>query len=96
MSRRLGLKLKFTRAGSTAEPMDVRYSVGGTATNGIDYVTLPGTLTIPTQKKSANLVVQPYADGAFEPTETIEIEVLTGDAYSPSFASKKVTIQLND
>jgi len=94
--QKAGIKLQFTRTGSTAAPITVNYNIGGTATNGIDYVTLPGALTIPAKKKSATLVIKPYADGAFEPTETVEIELLPGAGYSPSVASNKVTIQLSD
>src|SRR5262249_57658956 len=34
-------------SGSTAIPLTVNYALSGTATNGTDYVTLPGTATIP-------------------------------------------------
>jgi hypothetical protein len=36
-----------SRTGSTAGALSVSYSVGGTATNGTDYMPLSGTVTIP-------------------------------------------------
>jgi T5SS/PEP-CTERM-associated repeat protein len=81
-------KVKLIRSGPTTAPLTVHYRVGGSAENGIDYVTLPGTLEIPVKKKSATLVVQPFVDGVPEPVETIDIEVLPGDDYAPSVPSK--------
>ena len=34
----------FTRSGPTNFPLELRYGVGGSAVNGFDYVSLPGTL----------------------------------------------------
>lgn len=86
-SAKSGAKVQFKRAGPTTAPMTVHYEVGGTAENGVDYVALPGMVEIPTKKKSATIVVKPFVDGLFEPTETITIEVLPGDDYQPSVPS---------
>ena len=83
-----GLKLKLVREGDTSAPLLVAYAVRGTAENGIDYELLPGTLEIPAGKKSAKLVVTPRADGRIEGPETIEIELLPGEDYTPSLFSK--------
>src|SRR6185312_12325585 len=37
----------ISRTGSTAAPLTVHYSLGGTAKNGVDYQTLSGSATIP-------------------------------------------------
>jgi T5SS/PEP-CTERM-associated repeat protein len=92
-SAKAGAKLTFTRKGDTSAPMTVNYQVSGSATNGIDYATLPGTFVIPAKKKSATLAILPYNDGYFEPTETIEVELLPGDQYSVGLTSK-VSIDL--
>jgi hypothetical protein len=36
-----------TRTGATGEALTVFYSLGGSASNGADYASLPGSLTIP-------------------------------------------------
>ena len=41
----------------------VYYTVSGTAQGGIDYSNLPGVLTIPAGQWSADIVIQPIADG---------------------------------
>jgi len=73
--------------------MTVSYRLGGTARNGVDYATLPGTIDIPAKKKGAMLVIRPLVDGIVEGPETIEIEVLPGDDYAPAIPSS-VTIAL--
>jgi hypothetical protein len=83
-----GLKVAFQREGDASQPLLVQYAVGGTARNGFDYEALPGAIEIPAGKKSAKLVVRPFRDGAFEETETIELEVLPGDGYAPGLLSK--------
>lgn len=89
-----GAKVKFTRAGGDlSQPLLVSYGVGGTATEGIDYEALPGVLEIPARKKSATLVVRPFADGAVEATETIELSVVPSEAATPSLAAS-VSIEL--
>jgi hypothetical protein len=94
-SAKAGGKLTFTRKGDTSAPMTVNYKVGGSADNGVDYATLPGTFVIPAKRKSATLAILPYNDGFFEPTETIEVELLPGDQYSVGLTSK-VSIDLQN
>jgi hypothetical protein len=46
-----------TRQGPTNAPLTVFYSISGTATNGADYVALPGSVTIPVGSNSASITV---------------------------------------
>src|SRR5437667_398021 len=48
-----------SRTGSTAAAVTVRYSLGGTPQNGVDYQTLSGSVTIPAGASSADLKVVP-------------------------------------
>jgi hypothetical protein len=43
--------------GNTNNPFNVFYTIGGTASNGVDYVTLPGVLSIPAGAPSAQIIV---------------------------------------
>ena len=47
------------RTGSTVSDLTVFYSIGGTAQNGVDYVTLPGQVTIPAGKSFALITIIP-------------------------------------
>jgi gliding motility-associated-like protein len=55
--------------------LTIDYSVGGTATNGVDYPNLPGQVTFPAGEDSVQFYVTPSGDGLTEGTETIEISV---------------------
>ncbi len=48
-------------------------SIGGTATNGVDYPMLPNLLTIPTGSDSVRLVISPFYDHISEGMETIRL-----------------------
>lgn len=65
----------ISRSGPTNLPLDVFYSVGGTAANGLDYQFLPGMLRIPAGASGASLVVWPIDDTLVEGTETILIRL---------------------
>jgi hypothetical protein len=44
----------------------VNYTVGGTATNGVDYTTIPGSITIPAAQTTATQVIAPLQDNVVE------------------------------
>jgi Calx-beta domain-containing protein/K319-like protein len=88
---------RFTRAGSTAAPLVVRYTLGGGATNGADYNSLSGTVTIPAGQATANVTIVPINDSAFEGPETVDITVAPDAAYTVgSPAAARLTIDDND
>jgi hypothetical protein len=86
-TKRGGTKIKVLRGGDRSTALAVGYKVGGTAQSGPDFEALSGIVEIPAGKKSATILVRPIADGAFEPGETIEVELLPGEGYSVGFAS---------
>jgi len=47
------------RAGPTNSDLAVDYSIGGTATNGVDYAALPGVATIPAGQREALITIIP-------------------------------------
>lgn len=86
-----------TRDGVTTAPLAVSYTVGGTATNGIDYQTLNGTVTIPAGQASATIVVTPIDDSLFEGNETVVITLNSSANYVVTASSSAtVTIADND
>ena len=65
----------ISRTGDTGFPVTVYYSLGGTASNRIDYSSLPGSITIPAGALSAEVTVDPIDDLLVEGTETVEVSI---------------------
>ncbi len=72
----------FSRTG-TAGALTVNYSISGTATNGVDYTSLSGSVIIPDTQSGINLVMTPINDVTVEGTETVTLTVLPGTGYGP-------------
>ena len=72
--------ITFTRPGNTDEEASFDISVGGTATNGVDYFLIGQTLTFEAGENTVSLPILAYQDGITEGTETITITVESGIA----------------
>ena len=70
-----------SRFGATNDSLDVAYDIGGTATNGVDYVALPGLVTIPAGKRRAAVTVVPLDDGTPDITSTVVLKLVSGTNY---------------
>jgi hypothetical protein len=69
------------RYGATATALTVRYTLGGTSSNGVDYVLLPGTVTIPAGQTNAVVTVTPT--GAIPGlTQTLTLTLAADPAYA--------------
>jgi Metallo-peptidase family M12B Reprolysin-like/Calx-beta domain len=99
------LVYNFTRAGSTANPLNgINFSVGGTATLSTDYSqtgaasfnSSNGTINFAAGSTSANLTIDPSADTAVELDETIVITLAAGTDYTVGTSSAITGIILND
>ena len=60
----------LTRAGDLTQAITVNYTLTGTATNGIDYSNLPGTVNFAAGDRTATVTVTPTDDNISEGTET--------------------------
>ncbi|QYM80330.1 hypothetical protein K0B96_06870 [Horticoccus luteus] len=79
----------FTRAGSTDQPLTISYVVAGSATAGIDYETLPGSVTFAAGRANISVNVVPRGDHG----GTVKLTLLTGSTYEPATpSSATVTI----
>ncbi len=67
----------FTLGSAVSTPTVINYNVGGTATNGVDYNTIPTSVTIPANQLSTSFQITPVSDGIAEGLETIIIDVQT-------------------
>jgi hypothetical protein len=75
------------RTGSLAESVTAPYELSGAAINGVDYVELPGVVTIPAGSSSATIVINPIADGVAEPVETVGLALQAAalDVFPPPY-----------
>jgi hypothetical protein len=91
-----GLKsgvLTVTRSAVTSSPLTVTYAVHGSATPGLDYVALPGSVTIPSNAASATIAVTPRDDSEIEPIEYVTLDLIA-PANATVGAQGTATIQL--
>jgi hypothetical protein len=70
-----------TRTGDTTNPLTVNYTLSGTATNGVDYSSLPLSVTIPAGSASTTFQVRPIVGTAVKPDENVVLTLSTNSAY---------------
>ena len=66
------------RDSATNTALTVYYSIGGTAINGVDYVTLPTSVTIPAGQRYALITIDPLddMDSSYRPYDTVILSLL--------------------
>ena len=72
----------FTRFGTTNTPLQVFFTISGTASNGVDYVAISNSFVIPAGQLSAALPIIPIDDNLVEGDETLTLTLLPDAAYS--------------
>ncbi|AVQ71321.1 hemolysin [Microcystis sp. MC19] len=72
----------FTRNGSTTSALTANYTVGGTATNGTDYASIPTSVTFAAGSSTATVTVDPTADTTVESDETVALTLASGTGYT--------------
>ena len=87
-------RLIFQRLGNPAEPVRIRYAVGGSARNGEDISMLDGDLTLGAEETQVELIIGALEDDLQEPDETVVIKLIDDPTYrlDPSSAWAQVTI----
>ncbi|MEI8203652.1 MAG: choice-of-anchor L domain-containing protein [Bacteroidota bacterium] len=70
--------ISFVTQTPVSSPLTINYTIGGTATNGTDYPTIPTSVTIPVGQDSAAIIIHPVLDGITEGTETVILSVSNG------------------
>ena len=83
----------FTRnGGDTTQSLGVTFTVGGTATNGVDYTTIPTTISFASGQTSVTVPVNVLIDNVVDPNETVILTIQTSPAYAIGTAIATVTI----
>ena len=83
------------RDGDLTAALVVNYNVSGSASNGVDFAALAGTVTIPAGAASANISVAPIDDALLEGDETV-ILALTNTVNYDVGTPGSATIFLHD
>ncbi len=72
----------FTRFGTTNTPLQVFFTISGVASNGVDYVSIPNSFTIPAGSVSAILPIMAIDDLIVEGPEKMTLTLVSNAAYS--------------
>jgi Bacterial Ig domain/Calx-beta domain len=80
------------RLGSTNGDLTVSYEIGGTATNGVDYVPLPDSVTIPAGERRALITVVPLDDGPPDINSTVVLKLTASTNYVLGFPRRAAAI----
>ena len=72
------------RSGPTNSDLTVNFQLRGSASNGVDYVELPSSVTIPAGKRSADVVVIPIDDNLVEGPEPVILKLSPSPCPDPS------------
>ncbi len=79
---------RFTRSSNLMQASQtVKFTVGGTATRGIDYIDFPDSIIIQPGKMFADLVIFPIDDNVVEPIEAVSISVASNTVCAISIDS---------
>ena len=88
--------IKFSRTGPTDSPLDVAYSVSGTATNGTDYEQLDGHITIAAGAASVDIGITPINDLDPEADESLSVNLIADPGYRVGEANTATVTIVDD
>jgi len=73
------------RIGATNDDLNVNYDIGGTASNGVDYVTLPGSVTVAAGERRAAITIVPIDDGPPDVNKTVVLTLKPSTNTPPDY-----------
>jgi N-acetylneuraminic acid mutarotase len=85
----------ISRSGDLSNPLPVYFTIGGTATNGVDYDTINSPVIIPAGQASIDVIVNPHDDAVAENLESITLTLVSQANYAIGAASN-ATIRIAD
>jgi hypothetical protein len=75
-------RFQVSRIGELTTAITVNYVMSGTASNGVDYTLVSGTVTLAAGEVSRTVVVDPLADALVEGTEWAILSLSDGTGYT--------------
>jgi len=73
------------RLGDASSDLTVNYSIGGTASNGVDYAALPGFVTIPAGSAYALIPIVPIDTGTSNVSKTVVLTLTPSTNTPPDY-----------
>ena len=89
-------QFKVTCMPTVTKNLSVRYTVSGSASNGVDYVSLSGTVIIPAGATGVLIPITPKDDTLKEGTEMVSLTLTAQPAYQLGTSNSKMSIVDND
>ncbi|MFT6746150.1 MAG: gliding motility-associated-like protein [Glaciecola sp.] len=89
-------ELKITRESKLYQTLSVDYTIGGTATNGVDYELLGNNVTFAAGEASKTIEIKPLSDALSEGVETVILKFDNPDVCDVSIDSLTFTYQIMD
>lgn len=83
------------RYGDTNDDLTVTYDIGGSATNGVDYVPLSGSVVIPAGQRHADITVVPIDDGPPDISSTVVVKLTGQTNYVLGYPRKAAALILD-
>ena len=86
----------ITRSGDTSGSLTVNYTLSGSASNGVDYVTVPTSATFSPGQTEITVTITPIDDLISEPNETVVLTLACSASYESLKNTATVTILDNE
>jgi N-acetylneuraminic acid mutarotase len=86
----------ISRAGSTAFPLPVNFSISGSAVNGTDYNAISSPVTIPAGSSSVVVTIKTINDTTVEGSESVSLSITPDSTYAIAQSPATVFITDND
>jgi hypothetical protein len=87
-------RFSFVRSGDLTSPITITYGVSGSATPGVDYLTLPGSVTLAAGATATNILLTPSRDELSEGDETVTVTLNASASYQlTSLSNATIVIQ---
>ncbi|HYF37754.1 MAG TPA: Calx-beta domain-containing protein, partial [Prosthecobacter sp.] len=89
-------RIRFARTGQPTAALAVNYSVTGTATGGVDYPSLTGSVTIPIGAAAAEVEILSLNDSEVEAVETVTLTATADPTYLIQSGANSGTVTIAD
>ena len=86
-------RFSFVRSGDTnLLPLRINYTISGTASNGVDYATLPGSVTLAAGAIATNVIITPIPDNLPEGDRTVTLTLAPSANYTLTTVSNATVV----
>jgi gliding motility-associated-like protein len=88
--------ISIVRPGNNAESISYNVTVQGTATNGVDYTSVPSTITFAPLQTEYVIPIQAIQDNMTEGLENVQVIIEALSTCSAAASSLEVNVDIND